>query len=217
MGEFYYQSSVDARLVPDDAYEAVAHDALFNIPFTFGVPFEMQIRAVARCGVSARPVSFASSGYSNFLDGVYWSGIQSVTAGGNQIEGYQVTAASGTDYTQAFSPTPLLPGDIDLDDDVDARDAALFTQFLGISAGASWFTGDFNGDATTTLDDLTLLQVNFGAAAPSPAASATAVPEPTTWPLVLGLVVVAALTVARGGGVFHPVHATHARSPGGSR
>jgi hypothetical protein len=96
------------------------------------------------------------------------------------------------------SGTPLA-GDIDLDDDVDSRDAALFTTFLGLTAGASWSTGDFDGDDATTLEDLNLLQANFGTIAGSPANPAAAVPEPAACVMVWGLIAVARISAFRHG------------------
>ena len=78
-----------------------------------------------------------------------------------------------------------LSGDIDFDDDVDAHDAALFSQFLGIDSDSVWTTGDFDGDEATTLIDLALLQSHLGQTPPSPQALGAAVPEPATWTLAL--------------------------------
>jgi hypothetical protein len=78
-----------------------------------------------------------------------------------------------------------LPGDIDLDGDVDRTDASLFTPHFGIVTGSTWNTGDFNDDEATNLDDLNLLQLNFGTTAPSPSLAATAVPEPAGCLLVI--------------------------------
>jgi hypothetical protein len=81
---------------------------------------------------------------------------------------------------------PDLPGDIDLDRDVDRTDLALFATHLGTATGAVWSTGDFNDDGKTTLADLALLQANFGRSGASPSANA-AVPEPgLAWLAVAG-------------------------------
>ncbi|MEX0744441.1 MAG: PEP-CTERM sorting domain-containing protein [Phycisphaeraceae bacterium] len=65
------------------------------------------------------------------------------------------------------------------DSDVDRTDAALFSQYYGTTSGSVWTTGDFNGDAATTLADYGLLQSHLGMTAPSPSAAAAAVPEPS--------------------------------------
>jgi hypothetical protein len=87
--------------------------------------------------------------------------------------------------TSAILSTSALPGDIDLDGDVDRKDAALFTPRIGLSVGSIWTTGDFNGDNATTLADLILLQANIGQSLPLPSPSASAVPEPSSFALLL--------------------------------
>jgi T5SS/PEP-CTERM-associated repeat protein len=97
------------------------------------------------------------------------------------------------------SSTPLV-GDINLDGRVDRLDAALFAQHFATTSGATWSTGDFDGDGATTLGDLALLQAHFGQ--PSAVLSA-AVPEPASAVLAgIGLTllaVVATRTRARCG------------------
>lgn len=79
-----------------------------------------------------------------------------------------------------------LPGDIDLDGDVDGTDAAVFARHFGAATGSEWTTGDFNDDGATTLADLAILQSHFGErlAMASPALHQP-VPEPSTWALGL--------------------------------
>lgn len=87
-----------------------------------------------------------------------------------------------TGVLSVTTSTPQLPGDIDLDGDVDRTDAALFSRHFGKSSSSVWTTGDFNGDAVTTLADLAALQANLGQSVPRPAPAA--VPEPSTMLLV---------------------------------
>jgi hypothetical protein len=96
-----------------------------------------------------------------------------IAQGGTSFNGYQGSLSSGG-----------TPGDIDLDGDVDRKDAALFAQHFGTTSGAVWATGDFNADGATTLSDLVLLQKHFGPSVPGLQAGA-AVPEPSTVVLVL--------------------------------
>jgi T5SS/PEP-CTERM-associated repeat protein len=91
--------------------------------------------------------------------------------------------------TQTILTTSALPGDIDLDGDVDRIDAVLFTPHLG-AADSIWTTGDFDGDQLTTLDDLFLLQANLGQTLPSPVAQ-TAIPEPSSLACLLAILFVA--------------------------
>jgi hypothetical protein len=65
-------------------------------------------------------------------------------------------------------------GDVDLDGDVDRRDAALVAMQFGRMGAATWASGDWDGSGTTDLADLARLQTNFGPATGSPAASASA-------------------------------------------
>jgi hypothetical protein len=82
--------------------------------------------------------------------------------------------------------TSALPGDIDLDGEVDRTDAATFSKYFGRESDSIWTTGDFDGDGRTSLTDWGLLQSHLGQSAASP--SVAAVPEPATWLIVLVLV-----------------------------
>ena len=75
-------------------------------------------------------------------------------------------------------PVPSIPGDINTDDVVDRLDPSLFVSHYGTETGSSFETGDFDGDASTKLPDLALLQSNFGERAPAEAP--VAVPEPSS-------------------------------------
>jgi hypothetical protein len=75
-------------------------------------------------------------------------------------------------------------GDINLDNQVNRLDAALFARSFGISVGATWTTGDFDCDGAATVADLALLQSHFGQPI-SAEASLTAVPEPHSGMLTL--------------------------------
>ncbi|RIK82215.1 MAG: hypothetical protein DCC68_06955 [Planctomycetota bacterium] len=68
-------------------------------------------------------------------------------------------------------------GDIDLDGDIDRRDAALLSLQFGRSGPATWGGGDWNASGATDLADLAVLQANLvPPAPPSPqAASAEAI------------------------------------------
>jgi hypothetical protein len=72
--------------------------------------------------------------------------------------------------------TSLVPGDIDVDGDVDRKDAAEFSRRFGRTGGATWATGDFNGDGRATLTDWGLLQSNLG----QHGARSVSLPEPST-------------------------------------
>lgn len=80
--------------------------------------------------------------------------------------------------TSAILSTSALPGDIDLDGDVDRTDAARLSQFFGRESESIWTTGDFDNDGRTTLADWAALQTHLGQALPR--LSPVAVPEPST-------------------------------------
>jgi hypothetical protein len=85
-----------------------------------------------------------------------------------------------------LSLVATLPGDANLDFAVDRADAAVVLKHLGLSAGATFEQGDFDGDGAVGLADLALLQAYFGQSVVlSP--SAQAVPEPgCAWLLLAG-------------------------------
>jgi hypothetical protein len=87
----------------------------------------------------------------------------------------------------------LSPGDIDEDGDVDRSDAARFAIFYGRETGSIWTTGDFDGDGTTSVHDLALLQSSLGTSG-----SPLAVPEPSGCMLALVAFLAAALYNVRG-------------------
>lgn len=59
-----------------------------------------------------------------------------------------------------LSEPQWIPGDTDLDDDVDFADY-LHLQ-VGYGVGDTWFEGDFNGNGMTDFGDYEKLQVNYG-------------------------------------------------------
>ena len=55
-----------------------------------------------------------------------------------------------------------IPGDADLDGDVDLEDFIILKQ--NYNTGATWREGDFDGDGDVDMDDFILLKQNFGPA-----------------------------------------------------
>ena len=86
-------------------------DYLVSVPFVFGTGFEMMIRSFTRAGLpSIGPSGPPNLGTDvNFLNTIYWAGIQSVKVGGQSIDGYSISAASGADYTHSFAPVSAVP------------------------------------------------------------------------------------------------------------
>lgn len=58
--------------------------------------------------------------------------------------------------------TPILPGDLDGDDEVGLSDLAILLSNFGTPSGALPEDGDITGDGAVTLEDLALLLANFG-------------------------------------------------------
>ncbi|WP_428307508.1 dockerin type I domain-containing protein [Lacipirellula sp.] len=74
-----------------------------------------------------------------------------------------------------------IPGDFQLDGDVDATDLALWKTGFGRETGATPNDGDANGDGRVDGTDFLVWQRNFGVQPPAVAASTVAaVPEPTS-------------------------------------
>ncbi|MBX3433679.1 MAG: PEP-CTERM sorting domain-containing protein [Pirellulales bacterium] len=97
---------------------------------------------------------------------------------------FEFLLAGGTDFTEGVVvfgdlPTVGTPGDFDGDGDVDGSD------FL------RWQRGLSPNGATST--DLNIWRSHFGAAVPSVAGSLVAIPEPTSWMLLLCLSSAAAI------------------------
>jgi len=87
-------------------------------------------------------------------------------------EGVVVSATlSGMIEAHGQFSVSTMPGDADIDGDVDLDDFVLLKQSFGTMDGATWQMGDFTGEGAVDLDDFVLLKQNFGAAA---------IPEPTT-------------------------------------
>ncbi|MHB1034866.1 MAG: DNRLRE domain-containing protein [Pirellulales bacterium] len=88
----------------------------------------------------------------------------------------------GNRPTLAIEFTPdRVPGDVDLDYDVDIFDVAVLQTKYGAESGAGWRDGDFDGNGTVDIFDVAKMQTNYGQGV----AAANPVPEPST--LVLGL------------------------------
>ncbi len=97
-------------------------------------------------------------------------------AGGGSALGRIGADAWGNDPAswEAVAPSPGLaqaappmPGDADLDGDVDLDDFMVLKQNFGTPSGATWAQADFTGDGAVDLDDFMLLKQNFGSVAPT--------------------------------------------------
>ncbi|MEO0587774.1 MAG: dockerin type I repeat-containing protein [Planctomycetota bacterium] len=87
-------------------------------------------------------------------------------------------------------------GDANLDGEVGTGDLAILAGgFNGPATG--WAQADFNGDGTVGTGDLAILAGNFGFAATPLAAATSAIPEPTTLAVALGLAAMTAPVARR--------------------
>jgi probable HAF family extracellular repeat protein len=91
------------------------------------------------------------------------------------------TATNSAGQSQAVLLQPALPGDANLDGQVDVSDLTIVLANFGQSTGMGWGTGDFIGDGTVDVNDLTIVLANFGQGS---GAGIRAVPEPSCLLLV---------------------------------
>ena len=82
-----------------------------------------------------------------------------------------------------------IPGDANRDGTVDLTDFGILKQNFGLMP-ATWEQGNFDDDPSVTLSDFGVLKENFGKTSQGGAA---AVPEPSTWMLMLAALVFAGL------------------------
>lgn len=83
--------------------------------------------------------------------------------------------------THAFLLTPAVPGDADLDGNVDVHDYQALADYFGKTAAALWREGDFDLDGDVDWRDYVILKSHFGQTV-QPAGQA--VPEPATLSLL---------------------------------
>ncbi|MGB2822944.1 MAG: hypothetical protein WBF17_18320 [Phycisphaerae bacterium] len=100
----------------------------------------------------------------------------------------------------------VLPGDPDLDGDVDFRDYLTWKANVGMLVGARWENGDFNHDGRVDREDLRILVMNFGYTSPGhPVMTAGVFPvvgdgtpgDVLPEPAVIGLLAAGALVLLR--------------------
>lgn len=98
-----------------DFDKTVSETVTFSVPFTFGDPFLLMVRGLARTGLASRPPPAGSNGLADFEHTLFWSGVQGITNGGNPVTDYVLTSASGTNYNQSLAPvTTPEPGTLTL-------------------------------------------------------------------------------------------------------
>ncbi len=118
------------------------------------------------------------------------------TPGTNPYDRGEILAGGGNisnnDVGFVTYATPALPGDFDLDGDVDAFDLGIWQTGFGIMSGASVTDGDADADGDVDAFDLGIWQIHFGTGL-----SGAVVPEPTALALIIGLGLLASSRPAR--------------------
>ncbi len=87
-----------------------------------------------------------------------------------------------------------LPGDANLDGEVDVTDLGILATHYGMADGAEWEHADFDGDGRVNVNDLGILATHYGETAPM-----ASVPEPAAFVLMgVGLLVLLVRNRRRG-------------------
>ena len=100
--------------------------------------------------------------------GTQWAGIA-------EIDYFNFTAG-------AFAPEANIPGDANGDGKVNEIDAAILAANWQMQSDANWYEGDFNGDGKVDDIDATFMAANWQIGLLQ-----SAVPEPTCWVLLIGI------------------------------
>jgi hypothetical protein len=163
-----------------------------------------QLEAFTEPGLSGSLRVVSSSGFS-FESATDFVGVWSDSANIRSIKltGTNVSTPGFAVDGYAFSLTPPVAGDTNMDGKVDVTDLGNLATNYGLTSGAIWSYGDFNGDHAVNVTDLGDLATNYGygtSTAPGAATSTAevaatdfgelsrAVPEPTAGLIALPVV-----------------------------
>lgn len=95
-------------VVATESVSALTGQFLFDIPFEFGVAFQMTGSLDAFTQAMSGAAGSVASAHSNFGSSGLWKGISEVhLADGTVLSGYDLTSASGFDWTKAFPSGPV--------------------------------------------------------------------------------------------------------------
>jgi hypothetical protein len=136
------------------------------------------VRQIARQGQLIDGVAIAALGFRH--------GVQQ-SRGLNDADqlAFRATLADGRQLILLHTPEPALPGDYDLDGDVDDHDYAVWKADFG---GTGEQNADGNGDGIVNAADYTLWRNHLGAGSGN-ASSVQTVPEPGVWSLAVMLAI----------------------------
>jgi hypothetical protein len=92
-------------------YEAISETYAVPIDFVWGTSFQLVVRGVTRVGVGSvfGGMPTGSTAGTDFGHTIYWDGLDNVSANGDQLDTYGLSAASGADYRQSFGPQADAP------------------------------------------------------------------------------------------------------------
>ena len=116
-----------------------------------------------------------AEGWQNIVSWNFWSG----SGSGDNINGIDTVFVTN-DPAAIIVPLVDIPGDADLDRDVDADDAATLA-VNWLQSGKVWADGDFNEDGIVDDKDATLMAANWS----NGASTGSSVPEPGVISLLL--------------------------------
>lgn len=89
------------------------------------------------------------------------------------LAGESYNAYAGEALQVLTAPTDI-PGDLNLDGEVNVGDLGILGAYYGIQSGALWSTGDMNGDGAVDVGDLGIMGSNYGTG------GSGSIPEPAT-------------------------------------
>ena len=101
-GQAFSRNGVLEILTPGSEYNGTFQ---FDIPFTFGQPFQIFATLSAQTQALAGAANAAASADSVFDSSAYWGGISDVhLANGTLLSGYTLTSQSGFNWLNAYGP-----------------------------------------------------------------------------------------------------------------
>ncbi|OYU68365.1 MAG: hypothetical protein CFE45_43160 [Burkholderiales bacterium PBB5] len=84
---------------PLSEHVVVNETVLFSIPIVFGTSFELVV--LGQSIAATRSQTGGGHSASDFMQTLWWDGVQGVKVGGQAVQGYTLTSGSGIDWTQA--------------------------------------------------------------------------------------------------------------------
>jgi hypothetical protein len=163
-----YQRQVDGAFVETGSLVESGEWNSFAVAFDF----DMNRYTVFLNGQALATTGFVDGGASGTaLDQLTDADISALAAGGDTLS----QNITGTAYYDNFRVLDGIPGDNDIDGDVDNQDLVVWQNAYGVTG-----LGDADGDADTDGNDFLIWQRNVGADFTPVVGSVSAVPEPVT-------------------------------------